>query len=227
MPSPEAEFEDFTTDTAYFNLQRLGVRIPTLAISPWIPKGTVISAAPSAQKPTNTSEYDLTSIMATVRKLFPSMTQDALSARDAWSSTFEHVFDTLTESRGDCPLHLPDANVPTPATNADALRAIGGRIHAPLIDIQEDIARVHAHLAGVRMPEFVNQVVHAQWLSSQYRQHHSLAKVYDAHIKGQSMSYEVQMLWKNNPAGSGEAEDQWDVNGIPHGNCRNTCLYCI
>ena len=48
---------------------QLGVRIPTLLISPWISRGTVLSAAPQSQRPANDSEYDLTSIMATARKL--------------------------------------------------------------------------------------------------------------------------------------------------------------
>jgi phospholipase C len=54
-----------------FKFDRLGVRVPTLLISPRIPRGTVVSEPPLEQRPTANSEYDLTSIMATVRKLLP------------------------------------------------------------------------------------------------------------------------------------------------------------
>jgi hypothetical protein len=48
---------------------------------------------PPAQKPAPNSEYDLTSIMATVRKLLPGMGgMPPLTKRDAWAGTFEHVF---------------------------------------------------------------------------------------------------------------------------------------
>ena len=69
-----------------YNFTSLGVRIPTLLISPWIPRGTVVSAPPPAQKPSPTSEYDLTSILATARKLLPGMAHlPPLTARDKWA----------------------------------------------------------------------------------------------------------------------------------------------
>ncbi len=38
-----------------FNFERLGIRIPTLLVSPWINKGVVISEPSGAQKPANNS----------------------------------------------------------------------------------------------------------------------------------------------------------------------------
>eukprot|EP00939_MAST-03C_sp_MAST-3C-sp1_P001220 g1220.t1 len=93
-----------------FDFSRLGVRIPTIAISPWIPKGTLVHEAPDAQKPFPTSEYELSSIPATLRKLFPEL-GDPLTKRDAWASTFEHVL-SLAESRDDCPTTLPVVPAP-------------------------------------------------------------------------------------------------------------------
>ena len=41
-----------------FKFDRLGVRIPTILASPWIPKGGVlVGEPPAAQKPTPTSQY--------------------------------------------------------------------------------------------------------------------------------------------------------------------------
>lgn len=52
-----------------FPFNRLGIRIPALAISPWIAKGQVISLPPAAQKPAANSVYTLTSILPTIRNL--------------------------------------------------------------------------------------------------------------------------------------------------------------
>lgn len=45
-----------------FPYTRLGVRIPTIAVSPWIQRGTLVHEAPDAQKPNATSEYELSSV---------------------------------------------------------------------------------------------------------------------------------------------------------------------
>ena len=56
-----------------------------------------------------TSEYELSSIPATMRKLFPEL-GGPLTKRDAWAATFDHV---LTDQlRDDCPMRLPE--VPPP-----------------------------------------------------------------------------------------------------------------
>ena len=92
-----------------FAYTRLGIRIPTIAISPWIRKGTLVSEPPATQKPSETSEYELSSIPATMRKLFPEL-GGPLTQRDAWAATFDHL---LTEElRADCPATLP--KVPPP-----------------------------------------------------------------------------------------------------------------
>lgn len=92
-----------------FPYTRLGVRIPTIAISPWIQKNVLVHDPPSAQKPFPTSEYELTSIPATLRKLFPQL-GGPLTKRDAWAGTFEHL---LTNTfRDDCLVKLPD--IPPP-----------------------------------------------------------------------------------------------------------------
>jgi len=98
-----------------FNFNRLGVRLPTVVISPWVPKNTVVGAATG---PTSTSQYDSTSIIATVNKIF-NIT-DHLTKRDAWSGTFESLFLQLSAPRTDCPVTLPDV----PATTAEELEAI-------------------------------------------------------------------------------------------------------
>jgi len=85
-----------------FTFDRLGIRIPTIVISPWIPKGTIVHRA---QGPTPTSEYDHTSVIATCNKLFGIT--DTMTARSTWAGTFEGVF-SLSSPRVDCPKKLAD-----------------------------------------------------------------------------------------------------------------------
>jgi phospholipase C len=86
-----------------FDFDRLGIRVPAVIISPWIPKSTV-EHEPSG--PTPTSQYDATSILSTVSKIF-GITEH-LHARDAWSGTFEKLFLQLDKPRDDCPMILPN-----------------------------------------------------------------------------------------------------------------------
>ena len=125
-----------------FRFDRLGVRIPTLLISPWVQKGAVVSRAPEAQRPAENSEYDLTSIMASARKILRRLEgAPALTRRDAWASTFEHVLEALDEPRTDCPMHLPDPEPPTPNDLAEEAQQ-------PINDLQADILAVHHVLAN-------------------------------------------------------------------------------
>lgn len=87
-----------------FSFDRLGVRVPFVVASPWIKKGTVVHEPPAAQRPTPDSQYDHTSLMATVRKM-TGMTGH-LTERDKWAATFEHIF-ALDHPRQDCPQTLP------------------------------------------------------------------------------------------------------------------------
>jgi len=95
-----------------FAFDRLGIRIPTVVISPWIKKGTVVS---EPNGPTPTSHYDGTSTMATANKIFGI--KDHLGKRSAWAGTFENIFTTLASPRDDCPETLPSI----PEYTAEAL----------------------------------------------------------------------------------------------------------
>ena len=88
-----------------FPYERLGVRIPTIAVSPWIHRNVLVHEAPPEQKPFETSQYELSSIPATLRQIFPQLEQTPLNKRDAWAATFEHL---LTDDyRSDCLMELP------------------------------------------------------------------------------------------------------------------------
>ncbi|KAL8140355.1 hypothetical protein V2J09_006376 [Rumex salicifolius] len=99
VPSPD----DLIGAAPYnFKFDRLGVRVPAIFISPWIQPGTVLHE-PSG--PYATSQYEHSSIPATVKKIFNL--KEFLTKRDAWAGTFDVVLNRSTP-RHDCPVKLPD-----------------------------------------------------------------------------------------------------------------------
>lgn len=100
-----------------FDFNRLGVRVPAVLVSPYIPAGVI-----------DHQVYDHTSVLATVKQLFdlPAF----LTRRDAAAATFEKNL-SLDQPRNDAPTRLPRAADPvklarlstpaTPATIAEAL----------------------------------------------------------------------------------------------------------
>jgi len=91
-----------------FAFDRLGVRIPTVAISPWIPKGTVVHDALPGEKPTEFSAFDSTSVLATANIILGLEDAEPLSKRMAWANTFAGLVTSLDEPRSDCPEQLVD-----------------------------------------------------------------------------------------------------------------------
>ncbi|KAK1286170.1 hypothetical protein QJS10_CPB20g01259 [Acorus calamus] len=117
----------------FFKFDRLGVRVPTFFISPWIERGTVVHE-PSGPYPT--SQYEHSSIPATVKKIFNL--KDFLTKRDAWAGTFETVL-TRTTPRTDCPATLPEP---------PKLRKAEPKEEAKLTEFQEELVQMAATLNG-------------------------------------------------------------------------------
>lgn len=109
----------------FFGFDRLGVRVPTIMVSPWIKKGTgkflfglmvetcvkllarldssVVDAVVSRPNgPSMTSEFEHSSIPASIKKIF-NLRSPFLTKRDAWAGTFEHLFSQLDTPRTNCP----------------------------------------------------------------------------------------------------------------------------
>jgi phospholipase C len=83
-----------------FAFNRLGVRVPTLLISPWVPKGYI------EKKGTNNGhEYTHTSILNFLSELWGV---EKLTPRVEWSATFEHLFLQNVRPDNDSPTQLPD-----------------------------------------------------------------------------------------------------------------------
>ncbi|KAJ4837774.1 Phosphatidylglycerol/phosphatidylinositol transfer protein [Turnera subulata] len=118
-----------------FKFDRLGVRVPTIVISPWIEKGTVVHGPKGSPFPT--SEYEHSSIPATVKKLY-NLTS-FLTKRDEWAGTFEAVVQTRTQPRTDCPMQLP---TPTQIRRTEA------KEEAQLTEFQQELVQLAAVLRG-------------------------------------------------------------------------------
>ncbi|KAL6996935.1 Non-specific phospholipase C6 [Sarracenia purpurea var. burkii] len=132
VPSP-----DGNTGPApyFFKFDRLGVRVPTIMVSPWIKKGTVISRP---KGPASNSEYEHSSIPATIKKMF-NLSSNFLTHRDAWAGTFEQVVGELTSPRTDCPEILPEV-APLRRTEADENKGLS--------EFQSEVVQLAAVLNG-------------------------------------------------------------------------------
>ncbi|XP_040986204.1 non-specific phospholipase C6 [Juglans microcarpa x Juglans regia] len=119
----------------FFKFDRLGVRVPTIMVSPWIKKGTVISGP---KGPAPNSEFEHSSIPATIKKMF-NLSSNFLTHRDAWAGTFEQVVGELTSPRTDCPETLPDVA---------PLRTTEAKEDSELSEFQSEVVQLAAVLNG-------------------------------------------------------------------------------
>ncbi len=84
---------DQTNTGSTFAFDRLGVRVPSILISPWVPKGTVIS----------NRVFEHASIPATITNWkLPGFANNQRSPREAAAETFLDLL-TLDQMRTDCP----------------------------------------------------------------------------------------------------------------------------
>jgi hypothetical protein len=139
VPSPKPGLGSYPDNSFAWN--RLGIRVPMIAVSPRIPRGTVVSEPPAAQKPFPTSRYEHTSMMATVRKLLGIDSSHYLTERDRWAATFEHVL-SLDQPRA-TPRRTPAA--PLPTLKDEHLK--------PVNDLQKLTLEVHGHFGGTQPHE--------------------------------------------------------------------------
>jgi len=93
-----------------FKFDRLGVRIPTVVVSPWIKKGTLVNKPSEAQKPSEHSEFELCSIPATIIKMFGL--KGRLTKRTDFAATFDDIISD--ELRTDCIEKLAEIRKPHP-----------------------------------------------------------------------------------------------------------------
>jgi phospholipase C len=91
--SPGDKIADEENNRNNFSFTQLGVRVPTIVISPYIRRGTI-----------DHTVYDHTSVLATVESLFGLK---PLTRRDRRANSFYHLL-SLNQPRTDAPTVLPD-----------------------------------------------------------------------------------------------------------------------
>jgi hypothetical protein len=91
--SPGDKITDEENNHHNFDFTQLGVRVPTIVISPLIPRGTIDHAI-----------YDHASLLATLEKLYGLK---PMTRRDRQANTFNHLF-ALESPRADAPSMLPE-----------------------------------------------------------------------------------------------------------------------
>jgi len=129
-----------------FDFTRLGVRIPCVMVSPWIPKGTVVHSPQI--KPYNTSQFELSSIPATVKRMFNL--PHFLTKRDEWAAPFDYILSEPAP-RKDCLKDLPQV----PQMSDEELRIEGRR---KLNDLQKSYVKLISEMLNEDVPfEKMNQ----------------------------------------------------------------------
>lgn len=60
-----------------FNFTRLGVRVPAVLVAPRVKPGRLL-------RPSGGKSFEHSSLLATLRRLFPALVQSPLTKREAW-----------------------------------------------------------------------------------------------------------------------------------------------
>ena len=166
VPSPDGIV---ATDDP-FDFTRLGVRIPTVAVSPWIRRGTTVHApgtAGTAAGPAPDSEFEATSTLGTVRKLL-GLGGAPFSAREAWAGTFEGLLQGDARTGGprtDCLQELPEppAHREVPGVPLAPYAQLG---RAPVNELGRTFVNMMAHMNGVPSPLLLTRQQHNNASSS-------------------------------------------------------------
>ncbi|KAJ4789934.1 Non-specific phospholipase C1 [Rhynchospora pubera] len=150
----------------YFKFDRLGVRVPAILVSPWVQKGTVIH---KPDGPTPTSEFEHSSIPATMKKLF-NLTSDHLTKRDAWAGTFEKYFTIRNTPRTDCPEKLPEVK--------KTLRPFEPKEEVTLSEFQKEMMVLASQLYGVHPRRHLVEMVDRMSVGEASRYANEAVKVF-------------------------------------------------
>ena len=150
VPNPDGKD---STDPP-FNFDRLGVRVPTIMVSPWIAAGTVINEPNENQVSAQPgSRWEHSSVSASLKEMFNL--PDFLTNRDTWAASFASTIVNLSKPRTDCPTQLPipgttdqkrarKIEIEKPLTDElfEAVDRSGEGSAAPLTDLQYEILTI-------------------------------------------------------------------------------------
>jgi phospholipase C len=127
-----------------FDFTRLGIRVPSVVVSPWIPKGTI-----------DHTQYEHSSIAATARKMFLGAAWETkfLTARDKGANPFDRVLTLNSPRTEQVKFDAPRNLAALARAGNTALVAARTATHAalPLSELQQTL---------VAQTSFANQTLH-------------------------------------------------------------------
>lgn len=148
-----------------FKFDRLGVRVPTVLVSPWIEPGV------------ESRRLQHTSVLATVKKLFGL--PNFLTKRDASAAVFDDLFTRRTAPRDDTPRTLPRAPLPEVSADPEDPHSPGNaRIDNTQQQVNEGLHQLTSHGRGSEaMPSTQHEAsVHLQRRVRDYLQRQKARK---------------------------------------------------
>lgn len=101
IPNPDGKYCE-TDAGVRFDFDRLGIRVPTILISPWVDHVAVHE--PKGFKAHPSSKFEHSSFIATLTRQLGLKGQ--MTKRSEWAAPFDYLFNRQTP-RTDCPTHLP------------------------------------------------------------------------------------------------------------------------
>lgn len=105
VPNPDG----LNSNRPPFNFERLGIRVPTILISPWADAALIHQPDP-AVRPHPTSQYEHSSLIASLTRMWGL--NGPLTKRDAWAAPWDHLLSQRSTPRTDCPTRLPSIHKP-------------------------------------------------------------------------------------------------------------------
>jgi phospholipase C len=169
VPSPDG----IACDASFYNFSftRQGVRIPFIAVSPWLDQGVML-APPADLKPAPSSSWDATSYIATLFDIFNI--NATLSARQAWAPSFAPLLLQRSSPRTDLPAQLP---IPPPGAfdvphdlMSDAVRR-KATAQQPMSELQRALQAILEGMLGESAPEHPSEAHAGLWA------HHAMERI--------------------------------------------------
>jgi phospholipase C len=156
---------DRPLDTLVFDFKRLGIRVPAVLVSPFIPPRTIL----------HDKVFDHTSLIATARKLFLSDQRLFLTERDRQANTFEDALTLATARTDKVKIPKPiDANSPTAGFALAAGTDVEHNAATPLNDFQQAMVhqilhfQTHTRLAAVKSVETPVSAIATEQQAAEY-----------------------------------------------------------
>lgn len=169
VPNPDNKNCRVPTD---FDFTRLGVRVPTILISPWVDQAVVSQP----QGPTHSphSKFEHSSWIATLTRMLDL--KPRLTKRTEWAASFDYLFNRHTP-RTDAPFYLPTIHKPSFKAYMATRESEPEHLQPPnelmlsYLKAANDKAGLHpeANLEQLQTEEDVSRyasVLHQEWIAS-------------------------------------------------------------